>query len=121
MSCSEAADVHHNGAGAEPQAATTRVSAEQFLQSTAPGVYPDLDKARRAQSDAAEAYAVLSDASERSQNEHQQAMWRLDRARAAVEHARAGLEAALAGLEAEAGASRISSEELVATTRRART
>jgi hypothetical protein len=110
----EAADMQGNGAAAEPQSATTRVSVEQFLQKTAPGVYPALDKARRAQSDASEAFAVLTDAAERSQNEHQKAVWRLDRARAAVDHARAALQAALAGLEADTGAAQISEQELVA-------
>jgi hypothetical protein len=76
----------------------TRPSAEQLLQSTAPGAHPELDEARKRQSDAAEALAVLRDATERSQNDHLQARRRLDRARAAVDGARAALEGALAGL-----------------------
>lgn len=74
-------------------------SAEQLLQSTLPGAHPELDEARKRQSDAAEALAVLRDATERSQNDHLQAQRRLERARAAIDGARASLEAALTGLD----------------------
>lgn len=96
------ADVPARPQGASPPVDTSvRPSAEQLLQSTAPGVDRELDEARKRQSDAAEALAVLRDATERSQHDLQQANRRLDRARSAVDGARAALEAALAGLEAD--------------------
>jgi hypothetical protein len=106
-------DVPHADAGAAA-ATTPRLTAEQFLHSTPAGVHPVLDEARRGQADAAEALTMLQEVRERSQNEHQQAVWRLERAANAVDDAVRSLEATLAGLDIAAVADEMTPAELAA-------
>jgi hypothetical protein len=96
------------------EAVTPRMSAEQFLHATPAGTIPELDTLRRNQADAAEALAILSDAAERSTNDHQQAHVRLERAKAAVDSARQSLEATLAGLDATTAQEDMTEEEVAA-------
>ncbi len=104
----------HTADTSPPEGTTTRMSAEQFLHATRAGTHPELDVARRRQADAAETLAVLQEAAERSRNEHQQSVWRLERATAAVGNARSALEAALAGLDAGAAREEMSEQDVAA-------
>lgn len=106
-------DVPHSDAG-RTASTTPRLTAEQFLHSTPAGVHPVLDEARRGQADAAEALTMLQEVRERSQNEHQQAVWRLERAASAVDDAVRSLEATLAGLDIAAVADEMTPAEIAA-------
>jgi hypothetical protein len=94
-----APDTSSNGSGKGPGDAD-RMTVEQFLATVKPGMNAELDKARRAQSDAAEAQAVLREALERSTNEHRVALRRREQAVAALEQAGAALAAAQPGTTA---------------------
>lgn len=76
------------GASGQPiSGATTRMSVEQFLDTTPPGVHPELDAARAGQLDAREALSILQGAVDRSRQDHREAMARRERAVVALEDA----------------------------------
>jgi hypothetical protein len=74
-------------AGQTAAGATTRMSVEQFLTATPPGLYPELDAARAGQLDALEALSILRDAVERSRRDLRDAMAKRERAVIALEDA----------------------------------
>lgn len=82
--------------GVAAPGATTRMSVEQFLEVTPPGVHPELDAARKAQADAKQALDILQQAAERSRQDLREASARRERALVALEdatRARAAIDA----------------------------
>ncbi len=67
----------------------TRISTEQFLADTPPGVYPELDAARRRQRSARETLSILREATDRARREHTEAASAARQAAAALDDATA--------------------------------